>query len=272
MHVSRARKLLDEAGAGRERLTTHGNGYVLHLETDELDALRFRALAAEGRRVLHERDPARAAPLLSEALGLWRGDLLDGLAPLAFVAAERSRFGELRLEALEDWFEAELDLGHHAEVAAELEHQVAEEPRRDRLRELAMLALYRCGRQTDALDLYQSGRRALSDELGLEPSPRLRKLEQAILRHDSDLELAALPDASGRRRATPAGRPRSQQPSSCSPLPASSLPPISSAGAAASPPRPTRSPCSTPAAGSSRPCASATGRRRSPSAHPQCGR
>ena len=164
-----------------------------------------------GAACLARTRPGRAAPLLSEALGLWRGDLLDGLAPLPFVAAERSRFGELRLEALEHWYEAELDLGHHAEVAAELEHAVAEEPLRDRLRELAMLALYRCGRQADALELYQSGRRALSDELGLEPSPRLRKLEQAILRHDSSLELAAAArrrTAAGARPVTPAGRDR----------------------------------------------------------------
>jgi DNA-binding SARP family transcriptional activator/streptogramin lyase len=193
MHVSKARKLLDEAGAGRDRLTTYGNGYVLHLETDELDAWRFRAHAAEGRRLLHDGDPAAASRLLGEALDLWHGDLLDGVAALAFVAAERSRFRELRLEALEDRFEAELELGHHANVVAELEHAVAAEPHRDRLRELAMLALYRCGRQTDALDLYRSGRHALSDELGLEPSPRLRQLEQAILRHDSSLELALPP-------------------------------------------------------------------------------
>jgi hypothetical protein len=185
---------------GRDRLATQGNGYVLHVESDELDALRFRALAAEGRRSLKDGDPTRAATLLAEALSLWRGELLEGVGALD---AERARFHDLRLQAREDWFEAELELGRHADVVVELEHAVAEEPHRERLRELAMLALYRCGRQADALELYRSGRRALNEELGLEPSAQLRALEQAILRQDSSLELRPPPHVHGRRSRRP---------------------------------------------------------------------
>jgi hypothetical protein len=130
---------------------------------------------------------------MREALALWRGPALADLAYEPFAQAAVGRLEELRLAALERRIDADLALGRHADLVAELEELVAQEPLRERLRAQLILALYRCGRQADALEVYQAARRTLAEELALEPSPALRELELAVLRQDPALELAHLP-------------------------------------------------------------------------------
>jgi DNA-binding SARP family transcriptional activator len=180
VYVSRLRKEL-----GEDRLVTRAPGYVLVLERSELDLGRFEQLVAEAGRA----DPKNAARKLRQALGLWRGPALSDLAYEPFVQSEIARLEELRWAALEKRIDAELATGRHAELVGELEALVAEHPLRERLRCQLMLALYRSARQAEALEAYRQARRALSEELGLEPSEELRQLEQAILRHDGALDL-----------------------------------------------------------------------------------
>jgi DNA-binding SARP family transcriptional activator len=179
VYVSRLRKLLGEG-----RLSTHGRGYVLRVDPGELDLARFEELAGEARHAT----PATAARKLSEALALWRGPALADLAYEPFAQVEIARLEEMRLAAVEQRVEADLALGRHAELVAELEALVSREPLRERLRCQLMLALYRSGRQAEALEAYRAARRDLSEELGLEPGEELRRLEQAILRQDPALE------------------------------------------------------------------------------------
>ncbi|MGE5689144.1 MAG: BTAD domain-containing putative transcriptional regulator [Pseudomonadota bacterium] len=167
-------------------LVTQSPGYVLRLDEDALDSHRFEQLADEGRRLLEE-DPARAAEVLREALGLWRGEPLVDFAYDGFARPEILRLEELRLAALEDRIDADLALGRHAELIAELEPLVAAHALRERLRGQLMLALYRGGRQTEALETYRAGRSALHKDLGLEPSAGLKQLERAILEQDESL-------------------------------------------------------------------------------------
>ena len=133
-------------------------------------------------------DAAAARRLLDDALGLWRGPALADVGYESFAQAEIARLEELRLAALEERIDARLSQGEHALVVAELEQLSAEHPSRERLVGLLMLALYRCGRQSDALEVYTRGRLRLDEELGLEPSPELQRLQEAILRHDPSLE------------------------------------------------------------------------------------
>ncbi len=182
-YVSGLRKAL-----GSDRILTRAPGYVLQLDSSEVDLGRFERLAREGREALADGDAERAAALLSEALALWRGPPLADLDATPFAYAERLRLGELRVSAIEERIESELALGRHAALVAELEALLAEHPLRERLRGQLMLALYRCGRQAEALETYQEGRRLLVGELGLEPGTALRSLEQAILTHDPILE------------------------------------------------------------------------------------
>jgi DNA-binding SARP family transcriptional activator len=181
--VSRLRKALGAAGAS---VVTRDPGYVVRLEREQLDLHRFERLVDEA----DASEPAVAAAKLREALGLWRGPALADLAYESFAQGAIGRLDELRLTALEKRVEADLALGRHADVVAELEALVADHPLRERLRAQLMLALYRCGRQADALAAYQTARLVLVDGLGIEPSPPLRELEQAILRQDAALELA----------------------------------------------------------------------------------
>lgn len=168
-------------GAGR--IETHGTGYRLLAEGEEVDAARFAALAERARGEA----PARAAETLRAALALWRGPALAGIgAP--FAPAEAARLDEQRLAAHEDLLEAELACGRHAEAVPGLEALVREHPYRERLRELLMTALYRSGRQADALEAYRDACRTLRDELGIEPGARLRDLERAILGQDPTLD------------------------------------------------------------------------------------
>ena len=161
----------------------------------ELDLSRFESLIAEARA---RGDPAERSARLREALSLWRGEPLPELQGEPFAEREIARLEELRLAALEDRIDADLALGRHHELVPELEPLVAEHPFRERLRGQLMLALYRCGRQADALHAYRSGRRALVEELGIEPGPALQQLELRILRQDPGLDLAARPPFSTR--------------------------------------------------------------------------
>src|SRR3954454_13222989 len=185
IYVSQLRKVLPDGV-----LRTRPGGYVLQVEPEALDVNRFDALRAQGRAALQRGEAAEAAELLREALDLWRGPALAEFTE-PFALAQRGRLDELRLGCVEDRIDADLALGRHADVVAELEVQIARHPLRERLRAQLMLALYRCGRQADALGTYQSYRRTLDEELGIDPSAELRALESAILAHESGLLVAA---------------------------------------------------------------------------------
>jgi DNA-binding SARP family transcriptional activator len=185
-YVSQLRKAL-----GAERLLTKPRGYCLSVGDDELDLDRFEQFVNEGRERLAGGDAEAAAALLEQALELWRGrPLAEFTEPFARDAG--ARLEESRLGALEDRIDADLARGQHARLAPELEQLVKAEPYRERLRAQLMLALYRSGRQADALDVYRRTRETLIDELGIEPGAALQELERAILRHDSSLEAGRL--------------------------------------------------------------------------------
>jgi DNA-binding SARP family transcriptional activator len=188
IHVSRLRKAL---GAGEGPVITQPNGYLIRVRPDELDLERFQRLAEEGRAALAKGDPDRAAELLREALALWRGSPLADFVFESFAQPEIGRLEELRLAALEDRIDADLNRGRHAELVAEIEALVTDHPLRERLRRQLVLALYRAGRQADALEAYRAARTKLIEELGLEPTPELSQLEQAILSHDEALQAPA---------------------------------------------------------------------------------
>jgi DNA-binding SARP family transcriptional activator len=196
VYVSQLRKAL-----GPDVIVTQPRGYLVHVAAGELDLERFESLVAESRHS----EPAAAARLLCEALSLWRGEPLADLADVPYVEGERRRLEELRLGALEARVEGDLALGRHAELVPELESLVREHRLRESLRGQLMLALYRCGRQADALEVYRSGRRLLDEELGLQPDDELQRLERAILNHDPSLES---PVAPGDRRPSFAQRRR----------------------------------------------------------------
>jgi predicted ATPase/DNA-binding SARP family transcriptional activator len=191
VQISRLRKALGADGSESSVLLTRVPGYVLRVEPGALDLQRFERLLAQGRRALADGDPAGAASVLREAEGLWRGRPLADLEFEPFARVDIERLEELRLVALEERIEAELVLGRHVDLIAELEALVAEHPLRERLRGQLMLALYRCDRQAEALEVYRHGRRRLVEELALEPSPTLQRLQQAIMTQDA--ELAAPP-------------------------------------------------------------------------------
>ncbi|HET7875315.1 MAG TPA: BTAD domain-containing putative transcriptional regulator [Methylomirabilota bacterium] len=211
--VSRLRKALGPRG--QELLVTKAPGYVLAAEPDQVDAGRFERLVAVGRRLAEHGAPGAAAQF-AEAMALWRGPPLADFAYEDFAQAEIGRLEEARLAAQEDLIESQLAEGHHAELVGELEQMVAANPLRERLRAQLMLALYRSGRQADALALYRRGRSLLEEELGLDPSPALRQLEQAILTQDPALAFVTRP-GSGPRHNLPArvtsfvGRGREQR-------------------------------------------------------------
>ena len=182
VYVSSLRRLL-----GRAAIETTPAGYRLRLEPDALDAERFEQLLRSGREALTVDKPAAAADTLGEALGLWRGPALIDFRYDGFAQTEAGRLEELRLVCLEERIDAELALGGHSTLVAEVEALVIEQPLRERLRSQLILALYRSGRQPEALAQYRTTRRMLADELGLEPSPDLRDLERMILSHDPAL-------------------------------------------------------------------------------------
>jgi DNA-binding SARP family transcriptional activator len=184
-HVSRLRRAL--GGDGRVR--TRGGGYALETDRGEVDADRFSELLDRGRHALAYDRPEEAAESLAAALELWRGAPLADLAYEEFAQPEIGRLEELRLGCVEDRLDAELALGRHTEAVGELERLVRDFPLRERLRGQLMLALYRGGRQAEALQVYQEGRRLLADELGLDPGRALQELERAILNQDPRLDL-----------------------------------------------------------------------------------
>jgi DNA-binding SARP family transcriptional activator len=196
-----ARKSVQVRVAGLRRtlgegvlLTSAGGGYVIRIDAGQLDLHRFERLIAEGRDALAE-EPAAAKQKLDEAIAIWRGPALADFAYESFAQPAIGRLEELRLSALELQIEAELALGRQAEVVGRLQELAAKYPLRERLRALLMLALYRDGRQADALETYRDAREQLVDELGIEPGPALRELQRAILEQQPSLNLTT-PDRS----------------------------------------------------------------------------
>jgi DNA-binding SARP family transcriptional activator len=182
VYISQLRKVI-----GDDRVLTRAPGYMLRLDPDELDAARFQRLREQAETA----EPQEAGAILREAISLWRGAPLADVAYESFAQSEIARLEELRTSAIEQRIEADLALGGHAELVGEVEALVREHPLRERLREQLMLALYRSGRQAEALTVYQDARRALVEELGIEPGRSLRELHQTILRQDPALEISA---------------------------------------------------------------------------------
>src|SRR4051794_39593033 len=172
LYVSHIRKAL--ATAAEDTIVTHGRGYELRVDRGQIDVARFERLLAQGA--------AR------EALGLWRGPALADVVDQPFAAVEARRLEELRATAREMAIEHDLDAGLHREVLAELETLLAQEPLRERLHAQRMLALYRSGRQAEALEAYRAARTTLVEQIGVEPGPELRRMQDAILRQDPSLE------------------------------------------------------------------------------------
>ena len=193
-HVARLRAVL---GSGSIVASPDGYG----LRDASVDVLRFEELLAEARAGLREGDARAGAEAVAQALELWRGPALQGLTDTDWLSAEARRLEALRVDALEERFEAALALGQHREIVSELRAALEEDPFRERLWGQLMLALYRSGRQADALETFREARRVLAEQLGLEPVPELRRLQEAILEHDPSI--AAVP-AAARRGNLPA--------------------------------------------------------------------
>ncbi len=182
--VSQLRRLL---GAGA--LETRSPGYVLHVERERIDAVRFERLLDEARRA----DPEAKGRKLREALGLWRGPALAEFTFDAWAQPAANRLEELRLAALEQRIDADLELDRHGDVIGELDALVREHPLRETFRRQQMLALYRSGRQAEALEAYQDARARFVDELGIEPGPELKQLQAEILRHEAGIAAPGVP-------------------------------------------------------------------------------
>ena len=202
VYISRLRRAL---GDGAAAVATQPPGYRITLGESELDADRFARLAAAAREDLAAGRPEAAAAGLREALGLWRGPALSDVADFAFAQADIVRLEEARLAAVEDRIDADLACGRHAALVSELDGVIAAHPLRERPCGQRMLALYRCGRQADALQAYQDLRGRLDEELGIDPNPTLQRMQQAILRQEPELDwrppgaerAAGPPDAAG---------------------------------------------------------------------------
>src|SRR5215211_2145968 len=201
--VSRLRRALGCDSGADQVLITRRPGYELRVEPGGLDLERFERLSDEGRAALEAGDARLASALLRQALELWRGPPLADIAYESFAQAEIQRVEELRMRTLEDRLGADLELARHEEVIAELHSLVALHPLRERLRARLILALYRAGRQAEALEAYRDGRRTLVEELGIEPGRELHALEEAILRQDPELDLATAAQPAAPRPSTP---------------------------------------------------------------------
>jgi DNA-binding SARP family transcriptional activator/ABC-type branched-subunit amino acid transport system substrate-binding protein/DNA-binding beta-propeller fold protein YncE len=202
VYVSNLRKVL-----GNGLLVTQGHGYLLRTSPGQLDLDRFEALVAEARQALRDGKTQVGSDRLRQALALWRGRALEDFAYESFAQSATAQLEEQRSAALEDRIDADLASGEHVGLVAELEWLVRRHPLRERLHQQLMLALYRSGRQAEALERYRSARQALIDELGIEPGPALRELEQSILTQDPSLAPPSRPVAPGRlgpRRRAPA--------------------------------------------------------------------
>ena len=186
--VSELRKML---GASTS-IETHAPGYVIRVQPDQLDLSRFERTTEQASHALVRGDPERAAELFRTALDLWRGEPLADLASEAFAGPPIRRLEEIRLSALEQRIDADLALGRHKPLVGELESLCAEHPLREQLHARLILALYRSGRQAEALEAYRRARTILVDEFGIEPTAELRDLERAILRQDPSLDLGRM--------------------------------------------------------------------------------
>jgi DNA-binding SARP family transcriptional activator/streptogramin lyase len=189
VYVSELRKRL--AGDGESPIATVPGGYRLDVDPDRLDAARMRQFLATAREAASAGELDAAAALYRQALGLWRGRTLAGLELESVGRHEIEQLEELRLAARMDRIDCDLALGRHEQLIGELNLLVSEHPLRERLRAQQMLALYRAGRQADALDAYAEARRTLVEELGIEPSPALQRLQKGVLAHDPALEVPA---------------------------------------------------------------------------------
>lgn len=187
IYVSDLRKALEQLGGGRQVLATRAPGYQLETDPETIDARRFERLVEDGTRQLREGDPDGGAEALRNALRLWRGPALSDFAYEEFAQPYIRRFHDLHLDAIEQVAAAELEAGRAAEVVPMLDAAIREDPLRERSRELLMLALYRSGRHAESLRTYQQLRTTLVNELGLDPSPSLQRLQERILLHDPSL-------------------------------------------------------------------------------------
>jgi YVTN family beta-propeller protein len=207
-YVSRLRQILSTLSSAAP-LLTKPTGYLLDAPPDHVDIWQFRDLAAKGSAAAEQGDATAAVSLLTSALALWRGAALADIREAAFAPAAAERLDGERLTAVEKLVEARLRLGHHRELVPELESLVAGSPYREGFHAQLMMALYRSGRQAEALDAFRNARKHMLGELGLEPGPELRGLQQSILRQAPDLELDRAGD--GQRAhvaaATPSPRP-----------------------------------------------------------------
>ncbi len=194
--IAQLRQALEQAGAGRDVVQTRGTGYIIELGAHRLDLHRFEDAAGDADEALAAGRHADAAASLREALELWRGSPLAEFPEAPFAAAAGARLEESRLAALEKRLDADLALGHHLNVVGELEALAAEHPFREGFTAKLMLALYRAGRQADALEAYQDVRQVLVEELGVEPTAELQHLERAILQQDPTLVTPVEEDAS----------------------------------------------------------------------------
>jgi predicted ATPase/DNA-binding SARP family transcriptional activator/Tfp pilus assembly protein PilF len=206
VYISRLRRALGPAAAA---LVTQPPGYRIQVGPGQLDASRFDSLVSVARRDLDEGKPEAAAAGLRTALALWRGPPLSDVADFAFAQADVARLEEARLGALEDRVEADLACGRHAALTSELDGLTAAHPLRERLCGQQMLALYRCGRQADALRVYRDLGARLADELGIDPNPRLHRLHEAILRQLPELDW--VPAEGAAARSVPAPREEAQE-------------------------------------------------------------
>jgi YVTN family beta-propeller protein len=210
-YVGRLRKVIP-VNDKSVRLRSYGGGYLLELDPEQLDLYRFQQLAEGGAQALADGDANRAASLLRDALSQWRGRPLADLGGAAFVDTERARLEELRLAALENRIDADLMLDRAPTVVPELQQLTREHPYRERLYRQLMLALYRSGRQADALDAYRDLRRRLTSELGLEPSRESQDMQRAILAADPALTPGrsghATPEPAAEREVAPTRRSR----------------------------------------------------------------
>jgi DNA-binding SARP family transcriptional activator len=204
VYVSALRRVLEPDRPTRGTpglLLTRAPGYLLQIDAEQLDLLRFERLVEDGRQAMEAGDGAGAGTAFAEALSLWRGPALADFAYEPFAEREAARLEELHLRATEERVEADLAVGRHADLVGELDGLVGAAPMRERLTAQLMLALYRCGRQAEALRAYQKLRSVLGEELGIEPSAALQALEEAILLQKPDLDWA--PENGASRLDTP---------------------------------------------------------------------
>jgi len=189
VYVSRLRAVLDpdrQAGGKSNVLATRDHGYILNVDRADIDADRFEELADRGRDLVQE-DPDSACRLLCEALALWRGSALEEFAYDDFARTDAARLEDRRLAALEDRIDADIGSGRHREVIGEVDQLAATHPERERFVAQQMIALYRAGRQADALRAFDRHRRRIGEEFGLEPAPDLRRIQEQVLMHDTHL-------------------------------------------------------------------------------------